>query len=238
MKDSDQKPRRFRRTPPPPLPALIALLLLTVSGCVGSRVADQTTPESSVRALARALGEKRYEQAYRLMSSDYRRRFSLAEFRSLLQKNPDETLKTAVALSRIKGRADQRATVVYGDSERLHLVREKGRWRIADNVADYYDQSTPRAALRSFIRAMERQRYDVILRLIPEADKEGITIERMREAWSGEGREEVERMLSNLRENLDNPIEQIGKHATMPYGDRYRVQFIREDGVWKIEDPE
>ncbi len=216
----------------------IPLLILHALGCVEGRVADQRTPESAVRSLSKALGEKDFEQAYRLMSADYRRRVSLTEFKSLLEKNPDETVKTAVALSRIKGRARQRASVIYGESEQLHLIREKSKWRIADNIADFYDQSTPRAALRSFVRAMERQRYDVVLRMVPETDKEGITIDRMREAWSDEGREEMERMLSNLRESFDNPIEQVGQHATMPYGDRYRVQFIREHGVWKIEDPE
>jgi hypothetical protein len=60
----------------------------------------------------------------------------------------------------------------------------------------------------------------------------------MREAWTGEGREEVERLLSNLRNHVDNPIERVGDHATMPYGGRLRVQFIREEGAWKIVDPE
>jgi hypothetical protein len=218
-------------------PFLAAAILAAAAGCGGSTV-DQGSPESTVRAFAIALGEKKYEQAYELMSRSYRRRVSLAEFKSRLKQSPDEAVKTSLALSRTRGRADQRATLAYGESEQLNLVREKGKWRIADNVVDFYDQSTPRAALRTFVRAMERQRYDVVLRLVPNADKEGITIDRMREAWSGEGREEVERMLSNLRENLDNPLEQVGQHATMPYGDRYRVQFIREDGVWKIEDPE
>jgi hypothetical protein len=218
-------------------PSLAAAILVAAAGCGGGAV-DRGNPESTVRAFAIALGEKEYEQAYDLMSLSYRRRVSLDEFKSRLKQYPDEAAKTSLALSRTRGRADQRATLAYGESEELHLVREKGKWRIADNVVDFYDQSTPRAALRAFLRAMERQRYDVVLRLVPNADKEGITIDRMREAWSGEGREEVERMLSNLRENLDNPLEQVGQHATMPYGDRYRVQFIREDGVWKIEDPE
>jgi hypothetical protein len=122
--------------------------------------------------------------------------------------------------------------------QQLKLVRERDGWRITSNVADVYDQSTPRAALRTFVEAMERQRYEVVMRLVPDADKEGITPERMREAWEGEGREEVERMLSNLREHLNNPIEVVGDRATMAYGERYTVQFVRENGRWKIEDPE
>ncbi|MCZ7680424.1 MAG: hypothetical protein M5U28_17335 [Sandaracinaceae bacterium] len=63
-----------------------------------------------------------------------------------------------------------------------------------------------------------------------------MTEERMREAYEGEGREEIERQLASLRASLDNPIEEVGDRATMVYGDRFRVQFVREDGVWRIED--
>ena len=126
----------------------------------------------------------------------------------------------------------------YSETGELRLEQHGDRWFIATDVVEFYDQSTPRAALRSFVRAMERQRYDIVLRLVPTPDKEGLTTDRMKESWSGEGREEVERMLSNLRNHLDNPIEIVGNHATMPYGDRMRVQFLREGESWKIEDPE
>ena len=85
---------------------------------------------------------------------------------------------------------------------------------------------------------MDRKRYDVVMRLVPNSDKEGITTERMEQAWAGQERERVERMLNALRENLDAPIEEIGNRATMPYGEHMQVQFVREDSAWKIEDPE
>ena len=85
---------------------------------------------------------------------------------------------------------------------------------------------------------MERRRYDVVLTLIPEADREGMSEERMRDTWEGEGREEVERLLANLRAALEDPIEEVADRATMSYGDRFRVQFVRENGVWRIEDPD
>ncbi|MEZ4339609.1 MAG: hypothetical protein R3B82_23545 [Sandaracinaceae bacterium] len=146
--------------------------------------------------------------------------------------------QTARALAERRGDAEQEAVVAYGDGESMRLVRESGEWRVATDVVDFYDQSTPRAALRSFVWSMERRRYDVVLQLIPEADREGMTVERMRETWEGEGREEVERLLANLRAAIDDPIEEVGDRATMAYGDRFRVQFVREDGVWRIEDPD
>ena len=35
---------------------------------------------------------------------------------------------------------------------------------------------------------------------------------------------------------LDEPITERGNDARMSYGDRYNVQFLKEDGVWKIKD--
>jgi hypothetical protein len=88
------------------------------------------------------------------------------------------------------------------------------------------------------VRAVERKRYDIVVRLIPDADKEGITTERLEQAWSGDGREDIERLVHNLREHIDSPIEVAGDRATMTYGDQMRAQLVREAGAWKVEDPE
>jgi len=213
---------------------LIAALLL--GGCPGFDATQ--TPESTVSAFSRALRDGRVDDAYSMMSESYRRRVGIDEFRRLFRDYPAEVQQTARALTERRGSPEEEATVEYGEGETMRLVRESGEWRVATDVVDFYDQSTPRAALRSFVRSMERRRYDVVLALIPEADREGMTEDRMRETWEGEGREEVERLLANLRAALDNPIEEVGDRATMTYGDRFRVRFVREDGVWRIEDPE
>jgi len=215
--------------------ALWGALALTAS-CGGA--GSQASPEGTVAELAAALREQRYEDAYGMMSRDFRRRVPPAEFVRHLEDNPGEARETAEVLGHPDGPAEQTAFVTYGDSERIEMVREPDGWRIATNVADFYDQSTPRSALRAFVRAMERRRYDVVLRMVPSADLEGMSEERMREAWSGDGREEVERLLANLRASLDNPIEQVGDRATMPYGERFTARLVSEDGVWKVEDPD
>ena len=189
-------------------------------------------------SFSRALGQGRLEEAYALMSAEYRGRVSFEEFKRQLTENPQESLEMGNALAHVKGEPRQEAVLRYGDDEELRLTRDGERWYIATPLVDFYDQSTPRAALRTFVRAMERKRYDVVMRLIPDADKEGITTERMAAAWAGDGREDVERMLENLRAHMDAPIEVVGSRATMPYGDRVRVQFVREGGTWRIEDPE
>jgi hypothetical protein len=174
------------------------------------------------------------------MSADYRRRVSQAEFARHLAENPAEAREAADALARADGPASQRADVRLADGDSVTLVRDAGDWRIATNLADFYDQSTPRAALRSFVRAMERERYDMVLRFVPDADREGMTEARMRAAFSEEGRDETSRLLTALRAALDAPLEEVGDHATLRYGEDGRrvARLRREDGLWKIEDPD
>ena len=65
-------------------------------------------------------------------------------------------------------------SVTYGAHETLRLRREDGTWRVVTDVIDWYSQRTPRQAVRSFVRAVEARRWDVLLRLLPEADREAI----------------------------------------------------------------
>ncbi|MCC7537388.1 MAG: hypothetical protein IT379_14290, partial [Deltaproteobacteria bacterium] len=130
------------------------------------------------------------------------------------------------------------ALVPHGADEPLRLIEEDGSWRVDDPVVDFYRQDSPRAALRSFVEALSRRRYDVVLRFVPNADREGMNAETIRRWMEGEEREDVERLMTNLRAHLDDPIEVVGDRATMHYAERFAVQFVREDGVWRIEDPD
>jgi hypothetical protein len=211
-------------------------VLLVVSACGGR--ASHRTPESALEAFSAALRDRDYAAAHRLLSAEYRAEVSVDELRDRLESNPEEREELAALLARPAGESEITAEVPYGDGEVLRLRFEAGRFRLVGNVFDFYDQSTPRAALRSFVRAIERQRYDMVLRFVPNADREGMTEARLREAWEGPNRESIARLIANLRAGLDNPITRTGDHATMPYGDRFTAELIFEDGVWKVADPE
>jgi len=210
-------------------------------GCAGTRP-PPATPELAVIDFARALNQGRFDEAYARMSDEYRERVPFEEFKRQLSENPEETAALSHALSHVQEEATLEATVRYDDDHEITLRREgsgdEASWFLSSPLVDFYDQSTPRAALRAFVRALENKRYDVVMRLIPNADKEGITSDRLEQAWSGDGRKELERLVHNLREHLGDPIEVAGDRATMVYGDQMRAQLVRENGLWKVEDPE
>ncbi|MEM1417066.1 MAG: hypothetical protein AAGH15_19370 [Myxococcota bacterium] len=214
--------------------SLAALLALLGAGCGPAG----GSPASSLDRFASALERGAYRDAYALLAEDHRRRVPFPEFEQQMRSSPEAARELAALLRAADDDAEVTAEVQLPDGERLELVLEDGRWRIRGNAVDVYDQSTPRAALRSFVRALAAKRYDVVLRFVPDADREGMTTESMERAFEGEGREETERLLAALRANLDAPIEVVGDRATMSYGEGASVQFLREDGVWKIEDPD
>jgi hypothetical protein len=45
-------------------------------------------------------------------------------------------------------------------------------------------------------------------------------------------------MLTRLQGALAAPIVESGDEAHMPYGPELEMVFVREDGVWRIEDPD
>ncbi len=217
--------------------AVLALLFLGCGACGASQPLSPT-PESAVLDFARALNAGQFEAAYARMSIEYRKRVSFEAFKRQLTENPEETTRLSHALNHMHPGTVEEATVRYDDEGEIALRRENGQWFVRTPLVDFYDQSTPRGAITSFVRAVQNRRYDVVIRLIPNADKEGITSQRLEAAWSGDGREDLERLIHNLRDHLGNPIELAGDRATMSYGDQMRVQLVREDGLWKVEDPE
>jgi hypothetical protein len=193
------------------------------------------TPEATLLAFARALGEGRGEEAYALMSAEYRARVDLAEWKQKVQDYPQEIIELANALGRAREPAHETAEVAWGEAQSVMLAKGAQGWLITSDLLDFYDQSTPRAALRSFVRAMRARRYDAVLRFIPDADREGLTPEGLERDASDPAREDLERVLSSLRQNLDAPIEVAGERATMPYAEQRRVSFVREGSSWKLE---
>ena len=102
------------------------------------------------------------------------------------------------------------------------------------------DQRTPRQTLRSFIWAYDARRYDLLMQFIPERDRnrdgEELTEERLRTAWEGPQKAEVESRIEALRRVVDHaPIEEQLSRAAMAYG-AGTVELVKESGVWRIRD--
>lgn len=222
--------------------ARMVLLTSTLALGAGPMVAcaqRAAGPADSVAAFTAAVERQEFDAAYGMMSADYRKRVSADAFRAELAVAVRDSDAPAVAqrLRERAGRAPLRAELELELGEKLPLVLEDGRWRLESQPFDVYGQRTPRAALRSFLRALELRRYHIALRLVPARFRAGVTADTLRDYWEGARKAENAKLLEALKANIGAPIVELGDEAHMPYGER-EVRFVREDGLWKIEDPD
>ncbi|MBW2457385.1 MAG: hypothetical protein JRI68_22955, partial [Deltaproteobacteria bacterium] len=239
---------------------------LLASGCE-PKVEGPEGPAQTLSAYADALAEGRADDAYRLLSNDAKRSVSLEAFRRMVADNPDDVQDIARALARQGSVPVVRATVTAPSGDELQLVYEGGRWTIDGSGIDRYGQATPRQALEGFLRAFERQRFDVLMRYVPDAEREGrtdalwgpigkakpeggdadkpaaqpdggaLTAAKLKEAWTGDQKEYISSIVQAIKSALTTArIEETEDRAAMPYGAGGTVLFVRENGLWKIED--
>lgn len=240
--------------------ALLASSALS-TGCAGGPSATQ--PNEALRAYARALDERRIEDAYRMLSEEARRGLSLEAFRRAVLENPAEAQEIARALARPSGEARVTARVLLPTGEEVPLVLEDGAWKVEGSAVDLYGDATPRQALLGFIRAFKRQRWDVVLRYVPEEERAGggpsasapapasdaaaeptagddggaLTAGKLKAAWEGPQKDEMTKIVQALEAALPTAtIEETGDSASMAYGAGGTVSFVRERGAWKIQD--
>jgi len=207
------------------------LLCLALVACRGGK-----GPSATLDDYGKALKNRDYGAAYELMSSSFRGKVSRDDYVRMMKDNPREVDETADRLRGKKGSLEVSAEFEYGMGDRMLLVQEDDEWRIAANPLGFYDQSTPRNALRGFLRAYRLERWEIMLRFVPNMYREKMDAAKMKAQFSGPSREQMENLINTLEANVDEPIIERGNDARMSYGDRFTVTFVREDGAWKLKD--
>jgi len=193
-------------------------------------------PSETLDKYGRTLKNHDFSAAYDLMSSSFRGKVSRDDYVRMMRDNPREVDETADRLRGKHGSLEVTAEFEYGLGDQMRLVQEDGRWTIATNPLGFYDQSTPKAALRSFLRAYRLERWDIMLRFVPNQYREKMDPAKMKAQFTGGSKDQMEALMNTLEANVDEPIDERGNSARMAYGDKYEVKFIKEDGVWKLKD--
>jgi hypothetical protein len=184
-----------------------------------------------------ALETGRIDEAYGMLSEEARREISLDAFRRVATESPAEVREIARAMSRPASLPVVTASINTPSGDSLLLVYESGRWKIDGSAIDLYAQGTPRQSVTAFVRAFERHRYDMLMRFVPDAKKAGLDAAKLKDSWEGAQRQDMDRIVQAVKSALPTAtFEEVGDRATMPFGAVGTVQFVREHGVWKIED--
>lgn len=216
--------------------ALAAVALVCIAGC-----APPKTPSDTLRAYAQAVEDNKLEQAYALLSTEAKRGLSLEAFRRMVRESPSDAKELARALARPSSDPVVTATATTATGDEIMLIFEHGVWRIDGQSIDLYGQATPKQAVKAFLRAFERKRYDILMRFVPDAKKSDgvmppLDEERLRESWEGPQKEDMRRVTQGVAAALaSQAIEESADHAALPYGGSGTLTLLREHGVWKIE---
>jgi hypothetical protein len=215
---------------------LVLSALAGLCACAGSRSSED--PDRVLSEYSTALREGRAAEAYALLSDDAKKSIPYESFQRILRENPEEVKELAASLSRRSEPPRVTATVTSPSGQSVLLVFQDGEWRVDGSAIDLYSQATPESAVLAFVRAFENRRYDVLLRFVPDTEREGLDAARLRKAWEeGEQRSELERLTQALKAALPTAkFEVLGERATMAYGAGGTVELVREHGVWKLED--
>jgi hypothetical protein len=209
--------------------ASLALLLLLTAACAAS------TPQEAVARYGDALASDDPQAAWELLAPPLQQKLGRDAFLAAWEARRQSLLPSAPELQRAAQRpARVSARLDYSDYDTLSLKLTADGWRITGGVLDLYSQDSPRKSLITFVRAAERGRFDVILKLIPSQYARHMTPEGLRADFEARA-DEIKALLTQLKANLHNPIELREDRAFLNYGAQ-QVRFVLEGDAWKIED--
>lgn len=215
-----------------PFAWLVTTLALLLAACASG------SPQSALDDYARAVERGDAEAAYALLTEAYRERVPFERFEERFTKQREANQKSIVeTLERAAGEAAfVDAALPYSEFDALKMTLTRNGWRLEEGLFNFYGQRTPRETLYSFIKAVERRKYDVLMRFVPGAYAESMSPDTIREQFE-HSPATIDEMVELLRQNKDNLIKSQGSRAWMEYG-QFRIDFVKEDGAWKVEDPD
>ena len=245
------------------IPGLAVAALLGVAGCPHSPDCDplhtafqylEAAAAGDVETCFRLLGEDAQKQCDRACLAHVLER-QRAEFRtardelraSLREKtSPGTIVRTDQAIVRLADGSElQLRRPSQPVSSPTQRPQKDGAYRFTDNPLSFYPQDTPERALRSFLLAVERRRWDVLLEFLPRAlaqPTQGApyTEEQIRQRFEGPARSEIARQLTTLRQHLGDAIQLAagGAEARLPVGENKEVRLRLEDGSWRLSQLE
>ncbi len=192
-------------------------------------------PGTALARFGEALSRGDLRAAYAMTSPDLQQRVPFEAFAAGFQGPAADPASLGRRIAAEANRVAPRVEVELATGERVPLVFEDGQWRVDGPVYEAWGQESPRAALRTFVRALDARRYDVLLRLMPDRVRGGLTAERLRKFWEESDPDVHRRLLAKVRTAAAAPLVEAGDEAHAPLADGGEVRLVREPGGWKIE---
>src|SRR5262249_16049023 len=154
-------------------------------------------PAATLQDFGAALARGDLRGAYALTSDDFQKRTPYDAFAAGLGSNAADTAALGKRVVEQHAHVPPHVDVQLAQGETMSLVLQSGRWRVDGPAPEPWGQRTPRAAVRTFVRALVERRYDVVLRLVPRRHRADLTADKLRQYWEAHP-EETKAMLTRL----------------------------------------
>lgn len=207
----------------------LALCLVAVSGC-GRRELRELTRASDDAATAVRRGDARALSQQVVVGARSR-----VDYAAILR---DKAERAAWARRLAAPDAVKPAAVVFMAADLpVAAVWTGHAWVFSEDPSLGYDQSTPRGALRSLVRASRNKRWDVLLGLAPERYRLGLAEADLQRAWTeGEHAAALQASRDRLARHLGDPIVGDAHEAILDLGDGDAAHLEREGARWVVVD--
>ncbi len=129
------------------------------------------------------------------------------------------------------------ATIFLGPDDPVAVVWTDDGWKFGVDPTDHYSQASPREALRSLVRASQRERWDRLVELAPRRYRTGLSAEDLQRAWTeGDHAQELRAARDRLAEHLADPIRADSHEAVLDLGGGRAARLEREGERWVVVD--
>ncbi len=206
-----------------------ALLLALVTAC-GGPAGPSSPAADGVRMYVSALRSNDAQDAYRLLSSDARKKISYDEFALQWKSSDKERQWQAKVLEEsLKGNPDvgERALISFSDGKLVQLEREGKTWRLESELVSRSRAKRPRDAVRLFADAVAQRDINGMLGVLTQRRRDGLT-------------KQVEGFVAGIGKRINDRIDEFGTdRAELRWdenGIRYRIVLRKEDDEWRVDD--
>lgn len=198
-----------------------ALALGLVVGCGATRMPN---PAPSLDAYAAAIARGEVHRAYSMLAAPVRARLSEPDFAARFTDTAEERSEQAEAVRAALAHPAFVVSARIEDQGRsAELVRDPNGWRLDQPRRGEMGPGSPEEALARLVRALDGHDFDALL---------GLCAAPLRAALE----HALSDRLAALRPLVGRPIGHAPDRASLSYGDDHHIDFVKENGVWRVAD--
>jgi hypothetical protein len=204
----------------------VAIGLAVLAGCA-------ETPRSALSDYRAALAQRDAKAIWERSSAARRAEVSPEDLAAVLGAPETAALVAELAEPQV-----EKAELILASGRKVVLVREAGRWRIAEGGADRLVAATPVGAVLGFFAAVAANDLPAIRSRIPNAAAARFTDDAALVAHLERIKPRIEAAKNELAPLGAKQAWIEGDRAEIAYGSSKAVRLVREDGRWRIVDLE